>query len=95
MFLARWSIQARFAIRAMPWRPGHSPLRWEPEYEDYLFEQWRHADFSDYWRQSGLYAAGSYDQVPDIPQVHMSSWYYAYVRTATENYMALSRRKRS
>jgi uncharacterized protein len=82
-------------FRAMPWRPGHSPLRWEPEYEDYLFEQWRHADFSDYWRQSGLYATGSYDEVPDIPQVHMSSWYDAYVRTATENYMALSRRKRS
>lgn len=82
-------------FRAMPWRPGHSPLRWEPEYEDYLFEQWRNADFSDYWRQSGLYAVGSYDQVPDIPQVHMSSWYDAYVRTATENYMALSRRKRS
>ena len=82
-------------FRAMPWRPGHSPLRWEPEYEDYLFEQWRHADFSGYWRQSGIYAAGSYDEIPDVPQVHMSSWYDAYVRTATENYMALSRRKRS
>lgn len=80
-------------FKALPWRPGHSPLSAAQDYEQYLFDQWKHGNFDDYWRQSGLYAQGFYDDIPDIPQVHMSSWYDAYVRTATENYMALSRKK--
>jgi putative CocE/NonD family hydrolase len=78
----------------MPWKPGHSPVRWVPDYENYLFEQWTHGVFDGYWKQLGIYAEGWYDQFSDVPQVHMSSWFDAYVRTATDNYEALSRRKR-
>jgi uncharacterized protein len=78
----------------MPWKPGHSPLQWAPEYEAYLFEQWSHGEFSDYWRQAGIWAEGFYDQYADVPQVHMSSWYDPYARTVPDNYVALSRRKR-
>jgi putative CocE/NonD family hydrolase len=78
----------------MPWKKGHSPLRWVPEYEDYLFEQWSHGAFDDFWRQVGIYAEGYYDQFSDVPMVHMSSWYDAYARTATDNYRGLSRQKR-
>ena len=81
-------------FRAMPWKPGHSPVRWVPEYENYLFEQWTHGAFDAYWQQLGIYAEGFYDQFADVPQIHMSSWYDAYVRTATDNYVALSKRKR-
>jgi len=81
-------------FKSMPWKPGASPVRWVPEYEDYLFEQWRHGTFDDFWRQLGIYAEGWYDQFADVPQIHMSSWYDVYVRTATENYRALSRLKR-
>ena len=42
----------------MPWRPGDSPLKAGPEYEDYLFEQWSHGAFDDYWKQPGIYAEG-------------------------------------
>ena len=64
------------------------------EYEAYLFEQWTHGTFDDYGYQPGLYAAGYYAQSADVPQVHMSSWYDPYVRTATENYQGLVTRKR-
>ncbi|WMD22844.1 CocE/NonD family hydrolase [Achromobacter seleniivolatilans] len=74
----------------MPWRPGHSPLSPVPEYEDYLFEQWRADTFGDAWRQLGIYAEGYYDAIPDIPVVLMSSWYDAYVRSTMENYDALT-----
>jgi putative CocE/NonD family hydrolase len=86
-------IRAWFA--AMPWKPGHSPLRWAPEYEDYVFDQWRHGDFGPFWRQLGIYAEGYYDEFADVPQVHMSSWYDAYVKTATDNFVALKARKKS
>ena len=74
---------------AMPWQPGHSPLKWHADYEAYLFEQWRHGSDGDYWRQLGIFAAGYWPQFANVPMLHISSWYDAYVRTATENYLGL------
>ena len=74
---------------AMPWRPGHSPLKWHPDYEAYLFEQWRHGQDGAYWRQLGIFAEGYWQDFANVPMLHMSSWYDAYVRTATENYLGL------
>jgi len=85
-------IRAWFA--RLPWHPGDSPLAAAPEYEAYLFDQWRHGAFDDYWRQLGIYGAGFYDRYCDAAMVHMSSWFDPYPRTATENFMGLSRRKR-
>jgi len=82
-------------FKAMPWKPGHSPVRHVPEYEDYLFEQWTQGVFGDYWKQLGIYTAGWYEQFADVPQVHMSSWYDPYVPTALDNYQGLKARKRS
>lgn len=78
----------------MPWQRGTSPLSLVPEYEDYLFEQWEHGAFDDYWKQLGIYGEGFYRQYSDAAMVHMSSWYDPYPRTATENYIGLSKSKR-
>jgi uncharacterized protein len=78
----------------MPWRRGDSPLSAAPEYEDYLFEQWSHGTFDDFWKQPGIYAEGYYDGYADVPVVNLSGWYDPYARTAGENYLGLSRRKR-
>jgi putative CocE/NonD family hydrolase len=80
-------------FRRMPWLPGHSPLQWAREYEDYLFEQWTHGTFDDYWRQLGFYTEGFYDVYADVPMIHMSSWYDPYPRAVTENYLGLAKRK--
>lgn len=79
----------------MPWRRGASPLRSVPEYEDYLLEQWENGAFGPYWEQPGIYARGFYDDFPDVPSLHMSSWYDPYIRTATENFRELGRKKHS
>jgi uncharacterized protein len=79
----------------LPWRRGESPLSLIPEYENYVFEQWEHGRFDAYWKQLGIYAAGYYGQFADAAMVHLSGWYDAYARTATENYIGLSRRKRA
>ena len=89
------AIDIRAWFARMPWKKGQSPLSGAPEYEDYIYDQWRHGDFDDYWKQMGIYAEGFHDQFSDAPQVHMSSWYDPYPRTATANYMGLSRRKKS
>jgi uncharacterized protein len=88
-------IAAWFArMPTRPWRRGDSPLAAAPEYEDYLFEQWSHGTFGDFWRQPGIYAEGFWDRYADVPMVHLSGWYDPYARTAVENYLGLSRRNR-
>ena len=79
----------------MPWKKGHSPLRWTPDYENYLLELWGHERFDDYWRQLGLSASTYYQEFSDVPQVHMGCWYDPYARTTTDNYVALSAAKKS
>lgn len=77
------------------WRRGASPLSAAPEYEDYIIEQWDNDRFEPYWQQRGIYTAGWYDCFSDVPQVHMSSWYDPYSRTAIDNFQALSTRKKA
>ncbi len=85
-------IRAWFA--RMPWKRGHSPLSAAPEYENYVYDQWEHGSFGPFWKQLGIYAQGYYDQFRDAPMVFMSSWYDPYPRSATDNYIALSRQKK-
>jgi uncharacterized protein len=78
----------------MPWKRGHSPLTPAPEYESYVYDQWEHGTFDSFWKQLGIYAAGFYDSFSDAPMVFMSAWYDPYPRSATDNYSALSRKKK-
>lgn len=89
------AIDLKDWFERLPWKKGHSPLQWLPEYEDYVFEQWQRGAFDSYWQQVGIYARGFYDTYADVPTVHMSSWYDAYVRTATDNFLNLSQRKKA
>ena len=81
-------------FKRLPWKKGHSPLQWTPDYEDYLLDIWARENFDDYWKQVGLCAEEYYDVFSDVPQVHMSAWYDPYSRTATDNYVALSGSKK-
>jgi hypothetical protein len=82
-------------FRRLPWARGRSPLSASPEFEDYLFEQWQHGVFSDYWKQPGLYNEGFYDRFPDVPTAIVGSWLDPYVLSCLTNYGALSARRRS
>jgi putative CocE/NonD family hydrolase len=88
------AIDIKAWFKRMPWRRGESPVTLAPEYEAYLFDQWEHGVFDDYWKQLGIYGEGFYDQYVDAAMVHMSSWFDAYTRTATDNYIGLSKKKR-
>ena len=77
-------------FKRMPWKVGHSPLRWAPDYEEYIFDMWTHSDFDDYWKQMGICNELFFDQYADVPQLHMGSWYDPYTRTTVRNYTGLS-----
>jgi hypothetical protein len=94
-FAAMKAVDIKGWFHRLPWRRGNSPLSLAPEYEDYLFEQWQHGVFDDYWKQLGIYAQGFYAQYVDAAMMHMSSWYDPYPRTATDNYIGLSKRAKT
>ncbi|MFJ4519114.1 CocE/NonD family hydrolase [Streptomyces sp. NPDC088816] len=87
------STDLRDWFTALPWRPGTSPLRHVGAYERYLLEQWRQDSFGTYWQQPAIYGRGSYERFPDVPSLHMASWYDPYVRSTIENFRTLDRMK--
>ncbi len=74
----------------LPWKKGHSPLKYHPQYEEYVFDQWEREGFDGYWQQIGLYAEGYYNDYANVPMMHMASWYDSYARTATDNFRGLN-----
>lgn len=80
---------------AMPWSRGNSPLSLLPAYEQYLFDQWMAEDFGAFWTQPAIYSRGNYDGFPDVPSLHISSWYDPYIASAIENFTELRARKSS
>jgi uncharacterized protein len=83
-------VDLRDWFGALPWRPGTSPLSLVPEYEEYLLDQWRQDRFSDFWRLPAIYSRESYARYPDVPSLHLGSWYDPYVRSTIENFRSLS-----
>ena len=81
-------------FKRLPWKKGHSPLKWTPDYENYLLDIWERESFDNYWKQVGLCAEEYYSVFSDVPQVHMSAWYDPYSKTATDNYRQLTSVKR-
>ena len=75
----------------MPWKPGHSPLRHHPDYEAYLFDQWTHGAFDEFWQQLGICTERWHERYSRAACVHMSSWWDPYPLTATGNYTGLKR----
>jgi len=88
------AVDIREWVRVNPWRRGHSALAAAPEYEAYVIEQWRNECFGPFWQRPELYARGWYADFPDVPMVHLSSWYDPYALTATENFTGLARGRR-
>jgi putative CocE/NonD family hydrolase len=80
-------------LQCLPWRQGHSPLKWTPDYEAYIQEEWGRGEYDDYWKQPGLAGELFYDQWSDIPQLHSGGWYDSYTRTTFENFVGLATQK--
>lgn len=97
--LRRTLEQARADVRMwlyrLPLRPGTTPLARVPSYERWAIDVLTHADYDEYWRQHRGYVADEYyEEHKDVPVCFLSGWYDSYARAVTDNYVALSRRKR-
>ena len=82
-------------VARAPLRAGASPLRLLPSYERWVLDLFAHGDYDDYWRQRGYAISDYYEQHADVPTLYLGGWYDSYARATCENYVALSRMKRS
>lgn len=90
--IARAALEAtdlRDWMQRLPWAEGQSPLTPVPDYENFLFDQWKNGVFDDYWKVPALYAAGWHHSMRKVPSVHISGWYDPYAVTAVENFTGL------
>jgi putative CocE/NonD family hydrolase len=93
--LVKFGEQVREYVKAMPLRRGATPLRLNPEYEDWLVQVMSHGDYDDFWKNIGIDVVEHATEYKDIPVYHMSGWYDSNAQTTSLNYVALSKNKKS
>ncbi|HSB17758.1 MAG TPA: CocE/NonD family hydrolase [Bryobacteraceae bacterium] len=83
-------------IKALPLRPGTTPLRFAPEYESWLIEAMSHGDYDEFWKNCGSDVVSHIAEYKDIPVYHVSGWYDSWgLQVANLNYVELARAKKS
>jgi putative CocE/NonD family hydrolase len=79
----------------LPLRPGCTPLKFVPEYEEWLIEAMRHGENDAYWKRPGHSVVENVDRYADVPVYHVTGWYDSWCRQNVMNWQALSRAKKS
>jgi len=88
--------QVREYVRALPLRPGTTPLKFAPDYETWLIEAMSHGDYDDFWRNSGASVIDHLAEYKDVPEYHTTGWYDSWAtQVANMNYVELRRTKKS
>jgi len=82
-------------LSKLPLKKGASPLRLLPTYEQWALDLQSHGDYDEYWQQRGYAIREYYTEHADVPTVYFGSWYDSYARATTENFVALSKLKKS
>jgi putative CocE/NonD family hydrolase len=71
----------------LPLRPGTTPLRLAPDYEQWLVAGMRHGANDEFWRQNNIIDHA--DQYKDIPVYLVGGWYDSWASNTTANFVAL------
>jgi putative CocE/NonD family hydrolase len=86
----------RAYLRALPLRPGTTPLKHAPDYEAWLVEAMRHGDDDGWWEDNGTGVAAHAADYKDVPVTFVSGWYDSWAaQTANLSYPAIAKAKKS
>ncbi len=88
------SVRFKEWLTRTPLKECHSPLKYAPSYERWLFDLVTHGDYDEFWRRPGLAFEEYVDQHSDVPVYCSGSWYDSYARSTAEMYAALSKTKK-
>lgn len=83
-------------VRALPLRPGTTPLKFAPDYESWLIEAMSHGDYDSFWKNHGASVVDHLDTYKDIPAYHTTGWYDSWgTPVANLNFVELTKAKKS
>ncbi|MBI4625030.1 MAG: CocE/NonD family hydrolase [Verrucomicrobia bacterium] len=77
----------------LPLRPGATPLRLAPEYEEWLIDAMRHGADDAFWAQNNILANPA--RYKDMPVYLVGGWYDSWGGNTTANFVALSKTLKS
>lgn len=77
----------------LPLRRGTTPLKFAPEYEDWLVEAMRHGANDEFWRQNNI--VDYPERYKDIPVYLVGGWYDSWAGNTTANFCALTKTLKS
>ncbi len=77
----------------LPLRRGTTPLKFAPEYEDWLVEAMGHGANDEFWEQNNILDHA--DRYQDIPVYLVGGWYDSWAGNTTANFAALSKALKS
>jgi len=78
-------------LGALPLRKGTTPLKFAPEYEDWLVYALGHGENDGYWKQPGFNVVDQTSRYEDVPVYLVGGWYDSWALQTTMSYMALAR----
>jgi putative CocE/NonD family hydrolase len=94
--LIEMGAAVRDYVRALPLRPGLTPLRFAPDYEAWLVDAMRHGDYDDFWKNHGSSVVDHLAEYKDIPVLHTTGWYDSWgTQVANLNFVELRKAKKS
>ncbi|MDB6119256.1 MAG: cocE 2, partial [Verrucomicrobiaceae bacterium] len=80
-------------LQQLPLRPGTTPLKFAPEYEDWLVQGMRHGANDAFWQQNDI--IHHVDKYKDIPVYLVGGWYDSWAGNTTTNFCLLTRALKS
>jgi hypothetical protein len=72
----------------LPLRPGLTPLKLAPEYEDWLVKAMRNGANNDFWQQNNILDHAA--DYKDMPVMLVGGWYDSWAGNTTANFRALT-----
>ncbi len=87
--LREMSDQRKAYLANLPLRPGMTPLKFAPEYEQWLVEGMKHGANGEFWKVNSII---DYPELyKDIPVYLVGGWYDSWGGNTSANYMVLSK----
>ena len=77
----------------LPLRRGATPLKFAPEYEDWLVEAMRHGANDSFWEQNNIIEHA--DRYKDMPVCLVGGWYDSWAGNTVANFVALTKTLKS
>jgi putative CocE/NonD family hydrolase len=85
----------RDQLTRIPFKPGHTPLTPNPNFEELLFRYQGNGVYDDWWKMPVMDLQPNIERYADIPVVISSGWYDPFALDAARQYVSLARQNKS